>query len=138
MERDYKSFSSVAKSRFRKMAEELGYEQITPITYTKERDGWYETFNLQSSSYGNPFFYINYGVIVPSKFPATREKLKSSGWRLGRRLRYKGKGAFPSGTRAEIESSAEYALEKYKKEVVPWFEGLALEAILEQTHRHGS
>ena len=46
--KDYKSFSSVAKSRFRYMANELGYEQITGITYVKERDGWYETFNLQS------------------------------------------------------------------------------------------
>ena len=119
------------------MAQELGYEQITGIVYTKEREGWYETFNLQSSSYGNPFFYINYGVIVPKKFPATREKLKSSGWRLGKRLRYKSKGVFPSDTRAEIESSAEYALEKYKTVVVPWFKSLTLETILEHTKRYG-
>lgn len=136
MERDYKSFASAAKSRFRKMAEELGYEQITGITYTKQRDGWYETFNLQSSSYGNPFFYINYGVIVPKEFPASREELRDSGWRLGQRLSYKGEGAFPCGTKSEIESSAEYALEKYKKEVVPWLESLTLDIILEQTKRN--
>lgn len=129
MEKDYKSFSSAAKSRFRKMANELGYEQITGITYTKERDGWYETFNLQSSSYGNSFFYFNYGVILPKKFPATREQLRDSGWRLGDRLNYKGKGAFPSGTKAEIESSAEYALQKYQRKVVPWFDKLNLEII---------
>ena len=84
MDRDYKSFSSVAKSRFRDMAKELGYEQITGITYTKEREGWYETFNLQASSYGNPYFYINYGVILPEEFPATRERLKRAGWHLGK------------------------------------------------------
>ncbi|XOZ33948.1 DUF4304 domain-containing protein [Halomonadaceae bacterium KBTZ08] len=136
MERDYKSFSSAAKSRFRKMAEELGYEQITGITYTKKRDGWYETFNLQSSSYGNPFFYFNYGVIVPEEFPATREELRDSGWLLGGRLSYKGEGAFPCATKAEIESSAEYALEKYKKQVVPWLEGLTLDKILKQTEHN--
>jgi len=60
------------------MAATLGYGQITGITYTRERDGWYATFNLQSSSYRNPFFYINYGVILPKTFPANREELKDS------------------------------------------------------------
>jgi len=127
--KDYKSFSSAAKSRFRHMASELGYEQITGITYTKERDGWYETFNLQASSYGNPFFYINYGVILPDTFPETREVLRDSGWILGNRLGYKGRGAFPSGTKIEIEESAEYALNAYRSEVTPWFAGLTLEII---------
>jgi len=129
MEKDYKSISSAAKSRFRKMAATLGYEQITGITYTKERDGWYETFNLQSFSYGNPLFYINYGVILPKSFPAPREVLRDSGWYLGKRLSYKGKGAFPSGTKKEIELSADYALEVYSKEITPWFNDLTLKII---------
>ena len=33
VEKDYRSFSSAAKSRFRTMAKELGYEQITGIVY---------------------------------------------------------------------------------------------------------
>jgi len=129
MEKDYRSFSSAAKSRFRAMAEELGYEQITGITYVKERDGWYETFNLQASSYGNPFFYINYGVIVPSAFPATREELRDSGWYLGGRLRHPEEGVFPCGTKSEIEASAAYALELYKKEISPWFSNQNFENI---------
>lgn len=129
MEKDYKSFSSVAKSRFRTMAKELGYEQITGITYTKKRDGWYETFNLQASSYGNPFFYINYGVILTDEFPASREELRDSGWALGGRLTYMEEGAFPCTTKSEIESSAEYALDEYKKEVVPYFKSLTFTKI---------
>lgn len=129
MEKDYKSFASAAKSRFRKMATDLGYEQITGITYTKERDGWYETFNLQSSSYSNPFFYLNYGVILPDSFPATREQLRDSGWHLGQRLSYKGEGAFPCGTKKEIELSANYAHEIYRKEVSPWFNKLTIDII---------
>ena len=132
MEKDYKSFSAAAKSRFREMATNLGYEQITGVTYTKERDGWYETFNLQYSSYGNPFFYINYGVILPKTFPASREELKDSGWHLGQRLRYKGEGAFPSGTKKEIETSPDYALEAYSKEASPWFNKLTLKIIKEK------
>jgi len=125
LERDYKSFSSAAKSRFRKMAKELGYEQITGILYVKERDGWYESFNLQSSSYGNPFFYINYGLIQAFPFPASREQLKSSGMTAWERLKYKEESAFPCGTKKELEESAEYALEVYKKEALPWFESIS-------------
>jgi hypothetical protein len=95
----------------------------------KERDGWYETFNLQASSYGNPFFYFNYGVILPDKFPASREVLRDSGWYLGDRLRYKGHGAFPCATKAEIESSAEYSLKLYRRLIIPWFKSLDLATI---------
>jgi hypothetical protein len=135
MEKDYKSFSSAAKSRFRAMAKELGYEQITGITYTKKRDGWYETFNLQSSSYGNPFFYINYGVILTEEFPASREELRDSGWNLGNRLRHPEEGAFPCGTKNEIVASAKYALALYKKEVAPWFNELTLKIIKEEIEK---
>lgn len=129
VKKDYKSFSSAAKSRFRSMAKELGYEQITGIVYVKERDGWYETFNLQASTYGNPFFYLNYGVIIPREFPASREELKNSGWRFGGRLSYNGMGSFPSGSKKQIEESAAYALEAYKKELAPWFHSLTLKKI---------
>ena len=111
------------------MAKDLGYEQITGIRYSKQRDGWYETFNLQASSYGNPFFYFNYGVILPDKFPSDRAYLRDSGWFLGGRLRYNNHGAFPCATKTEIEDSARYALQAYKEELVPWFAALNLEVI---------
>jgi len=129
IKKDYKSFSSAAKSRFRAMAKELGYEQITGITYVKEREGWYETFNLQSSQYGNPFFYFNYGVILSEKFPMTREELKSAGWNLGGRLCPDDSNSFPAGNKKQIEESAILALELYKEQVLPWFESLTLEKI---------
>lgn len=135
VEKDYKSFSSAAKSRFRTMAKELGYEQITGITYVKEREGWYETFNLQSSSYGNPFFYLNYGVILPDRFPMTREELRDSGWNLGGRISPEGSGAFNSGNRKQIEESASLALELYREKVVPWFASLTLEKIEKEIAR---
>jgi hypothetical protein len=135
VKKDYKSFSSAAKSRFRKMAKELGYEQITGITYVKERDGWYETYNLQSSQYGNPFFYFNYGVILPEKFPMTREELRDSGWNLGGRLCPEDSNSFPAGNKKQIEESATLALELYKEKVVPWFESLTLEKIGKKINR---
>ena len=130
MSKDYTSFSSAAKSRFRDMAKELGYEQITGIVYVKERDGWYEIFDLQASSYGNPFFYFNYGVILPEVFPLSRDELKVSGMSLSARLEYQGRRpSFPAGTKAEIESSAKEALKAYKEEVVPSFEKLNLSIV---------
>jgi len=133
--KDYKSFSSAAKSRFRTMAKELGYEQITGIVYVKEREGWYETFNLQSSQYGNPFFYFNYGVILPKKFPMTREELRDSGWNLGGRLCPDDSNSFPAGNKKQIEESAILALELYKEKVVPWFESLTLEKIKKEINK---
>jgi len=124
VEKDYKSFSSAAKSRFRTMAKELGYEQITGIFYVKKREGWYETFNLQASS-GNPFFYFNYGVILSENFPMPREQPRNTGWNLGGRL---GSG-FASGNKKQIEESAVLALELYREKVLPWFESLTLEII---------
>ncbi len=135
VEKDYKSFSSAAKSRFRVMAKELGYQQITGITYVKEREGWYETFNLQSSQYSNPFFYFNYGVILPKKFPMTREELRDSGWKLGGRLCPDGSNSFPAGNKKQIEESAILALELYKEKVVPWFESLTLEKIKKEINK---
>ena len=135
VEKDYKSFSSAAKSRFRTMAKDLGYEQITGIVYVKEREDWYETFNLQSSQYGNPFFYINYGVILPKKFPLLREELRDSGWNLGGRLCPEESNSFSAGNKRQIEESATLALELYKKQVVPWFESLTLEKIQKEINR---
>lgn len=126
--RDYTSFSAAAKTRFRGMAAELAYEQLTGVTYVRPRDGWYELFYLQASSWGNPFFYFNSGAVLPDRFPLGREDLKNHGWLLGRRLDHPG-GAFPCATKAEIEASAKYALHAYMKVAVPWFNTLTLGAL---------
>lgn len=132
--RDYSSFSAAAKPRFSTMARELGYEQITGLIYVKEREGWYELFYLQASSWGNPFFYLNYGVIYPDHFPLTKEELKSHGWILAKRLEHPA-GAFPCASRAEIDESAAYAHEEYKRTAVPWFNSLTLGAIKQARKR---
>lgn len=132
--RDYSSFSAAAKSRFRHMARELGYEQITGVIYVKQCDGWYELFYLQASSWGNPYFYFNYGVIFPDHFPLTREELKSPGWILGERLQHP-TGAFPCATKSELEESAAYAYEEFKRTALPWFNSLTLKEIKEARQR---
>jgi len=126
--RDYSSFSAAAKVRFRGLADELNYQQITGVVYVKERDGWYELLYLQASSWANPFFYVNYGVIYPDHFPLTKEELKNPRWQLEQRLHRPG-GAFPCGTKAEIAQSARYAAEEFKRTAAPWFESLTLEAV---------
>ncbi len=50
---------------------------------------------------------------------------------FGKRLRYKDSGAFPCETKSEIEHSAEYALEIYQREAIPWFDKLNLKIIKE-------
>jgi hypothetical protein len=111
------------------MALELGYDQITGILYAKPRDQWYEAFSLQASTWGNPSFYLNYGVIVPEEVPTGRKNLMDVGWRKMRRLKFGKHGAFPCATKAEIEESARYALEKYKKVACPWFEQLTMDEV---------
>jgi len=126
MAKDYKSFSSVAKSRFRGMAKALGYEQVTGIVYIKPKNGWYEGFSLQASSYGNDFFYINYGVMVPDLWtPFDKPKeLKNCGYTLGRRLQNDHRSGFPNGTKLQVEESAELALSLYKEQAIPWFSSI--------------
>jgi hypothetical protein len=121
--KDYKSFSSAAKSRFRGMAKELGYEQLSGIFYVKSRGDWYEGFGLQASSYGNDHFYIDYGVIVPNLWPPFDEvtDLRCEGYILHQRLYDGFSQGFSNSTKDEIAKSAEIALVRYIEQAVPWF-----------------
>jgi len=85
---------------------------------------------LQASSWGNPFFYFDYGVVVPDEVPASREILMGIGWIKYRRLKFEDLGAFPCGTKAEIDQSAQYALDAYKKVALPWLEQLTIDEVL--------
>lgn len=119
---EYKSFSTAAKTRFRPMAAELGYEQITGTLYARNCGGWYQAFGLQASQ-GNEFFYINYGISIPDLCPVdANHSILDAGFILGHRLRHAdGTGAFPRATTEEIEASAACALEQYKAQALPWF-----------------
>ena len=141
MGRDYKSFSSAAKSRFRGMSNELGYEQLSGILYVKLRDGWFEGFSLQASSYGNDFFYINYGIIIPNLWPPFDRdvNLKTEGYCISRRLYHGHDQSFSNASKSEIENSASTALACYKSQARPWFDGFSglesiAEAYFETTH----
>ncbi|MDX5333368.1 MAG: DUF4304 domain-containing protein [Gammaproteobacteria bacterium] len=124
--RDYISFSSAAKSRFRCLSKELGYEQITGTLYAKDCGEWYELIGLQASSYGNPFFYVNYGIGIAQLWPNEEPKpVKELGLIIADRLRYNEKGAFPSGSKQEIEDSAQSVIIEYRKQALPRLEKLS-------------
>jgi len=125
MSRDYSSFSTAVKSRFRPVANALGYEQLSPVVYAKARNGWYETFNLQASS-GSDFFYVNYGITIPNLCPVGEDQsILTCGQLIWNRLSDSdGTGGFPRGTTKEIEASATRIIEQYDKKAIPWFETL--------------
>ena len=121
--RDYKSFSTAAKPRFRPVGEKLGFSQVSGIFYIKQRDGWFEGFNLQASGSGAGF-YINYGVAVPQLWAPFQESHDPNefGLYLSKRLYNKtGAQGFQHGTKREIEESADVALACLTEQAVPWF-----------------
>ena len=105
------------------MCKELGYEQLTGTIYVKQREGWYESFGLQASSYGNDFFYINYGIMVPNQWPPFEDEpnLKNEGLILSNRLYGDDSQGFNNATKDDIVASAGIALEKYNEQALPWF-----------------
>lgn len=125
MAKNYSSFSSIAKTRFKNMAKELGYEQITGTCYIKHHDGWFEGFGLQASQWGNDFFYINYGVGVPNVWnplePESKIDYGCEGYWLGFRLLNDTGETYPNSTKDEVKQSAELALKLYQEQAVPWF-----------------
>ena len=121
--RDYASFTTAAKPRFRHVAKELGFEQLTGVFYAKQRDGWYEVMGLQASQYGSDMFYVNYGIAVPHLCPvAEPKKLDETGLLLSNRLRdVDDTGAFASESKAAIEASADRVLSQFRLLASPWF-----------------
>jgi hypothetical protein len=124
--RDYSSFASAAKPRFRGIASELGFEQVTGIKYAKQREGWYEVFALQASSYGSNFFYVNFGICIPNLCPVTRsETVREEGRLLSDRLRdVDGRAGFDNESKAAIERSALRVHAQLKAVALPWFQAL--------------
>ena len=61
-ERDYTSFGSVAKVRFRPMCEALGFEQMTATVYYRPRGEVWDYILLETSRHGGNGFEIYFGV----------------------------------------------------------------------------
>jgi len=121
--RDYSSFSAAAKSRFRHVADALGFEQITGVFYARPKAGWHEVFALQASQYGSETFYVNFGLCVPQLCPvATERDIRECGLLLSERLRnIDDTGAFDANSKAEMEESAGRVQVQLRKLALPWF-----------------
>jgi hypothetical protein len=123
--RNYSSFSASVKSRLLPVAHALGYEQESATVYAKARNGWQESFILQTSN-GTDFFYINYGITIQKLCPVGEDRsILTSGHLLGSRLRdADGTDGFPRGSIEKIEASAARIVDLYKKQAFPWFKSL--------------
>ena len=121
--RDYSSFASAAKSRFRGVAKAVGFEQLTGVIYAREQAGWHEVFALQASQYGSETFYVNFGIGVTRLCPVEEAKdIRDCGLLLSERLaNVDGTGAFTAASKADMEQSAERVLVQLRKVALPWF-----------------
>ncbi len=121
--RDYSSFASAAKSRFRHVAKAVGFEQITGVIYAREQAGWHEVFALQASQYGSETFYVNFGICVTHLLPTEEaQDLRDCGLLLSERLaNVDGTGAFSATSKADLEQSAERVLVQLRNVALPWF-----------------
>jgi hypothetical protein len=126
-ERDYSSFASAAKSRFRHVAEAVRFEQISGVFYARQKDGWHEVFALQASQYGSETFYVNYGISVPQLCPTEEVKdIRGCGLLISERLRnVDDTGGFDARSKAEMEESAQRVLVQLQKVAAPWFAQLS-------------
>ncbi len=124
--RDYGSFASAAKSRFRRVAEAVGFQQISGVFYAKQKVGWYEVFSLQASQYGSETFYVNFGILVPQLCPVAEAKdIRECGLLISERLRNIDEtGGFDARSKAEMEENAERVLVQLRKVAIPWFDNL--------------
>lgn len=125
MTKDYKSFSGIAKVRFRNIATELGYKQLSGTVYTQYCGGWSNSFNLQKSS-GNDFFYVNFGISIPNLWTLNSkfDENDLGGLILSQRLHNSGRGGFDCSTKHDIEDSAIRVLKEYRAKALPWFESI--------------
>lgn len=121
---DYRSFSAAAKPRFRSVAQALGYTQHSGISYSKPHpEGWHEAFNLQAAGLGLPFFYVNYGIVVPQLCPVSPPvSLNENSYLLSVRLHHAGGTGFSRASKQAISDSAALVLAQYQQQALPWLE----------------
>jgi hypothetical protein len=122
MERDYKSFSGIANTRFRNMANHFGFIEISKTFYAKQTNDIFYVYCLQKSV-GNDFFYINYGIAVPYLW--SKDKTLNfrdiKGWHFGQRLENNYRQGFDCKTKLEVSKSADLAKKFFEEQAIPWF-----------------
>ena len=121
MPKDYKGFAGVAKTRFRKISKELGYEQISGTFYAQKKADWFNLFFLQKST-GNDFFYVTYGIDIPYLW-STEKKLDENdvgGTYIGFRLEDDYRQGFDCETKAKLEESARKVAVLFREQAEPW------------------
>lgn len=120
--RDYRHFSTVAKTAFAKVARPLGYTPAGSTLFVRPHPaGWHEAFWLDSGWSGGDTFAIGYGIIAADITPA--RTLREAPLLLDEPLRNAaGARAFSRASRAQIAQSAEAFARLYPQQAVPWFD----------------
>lgn len=121
--RDYRSFSSVAKSRFRPVAEQLGYAPFGSTRFARRHPaGWHEVFWLHSGWSSGDAFAVYYGIAAPELYPGQAPlPLHEAPVLLHQTLRNSaGSIGFGCASRAQIGTSAEAMAQLYRQQALPW------------------
>ena len=125
-ERDYRSFSSIAQTRFKPVARALGYGQASGNLYVRAHPvGWYEAFALHTGWSGGDYFSVYCGVLTRQLVPWQAElSWQETGFILNRSLyNHNGAVGFLRRTRADISDSAQAVLQRYPQQAQPWLDG---------------
>lgn len=138
--RDYRSFSSVAATRFRPVAQALGYQLVTGTLLARacysaapgeSASGWIEVMALQASGSVTDRFYINCGVALPALWPGQRlppltpAALQPLHLSLSLRLcTSQGGQGFDRTDKAAVQASAQEALAQHPLQIRPWLNRL--------------
>ncbi len=119
--RDYRHFSTVAKTAFAKVARPLGYAPAGRTLFVRPHlAGWHEAFWLDTGWSGGDSFGIGYGIIASDFHPAL--PLREAPLLLHETLRNAaGASAFSRASRAQIAASAEAFARLYPQQAEPWF-----------------
>ncbi len=121
MPKDYKGFSGIAKTRFRGIAKELDYKQLSGTFYAQDRGEWFNVFFLQKSS-GNDFFYVSYGIGIPYLWSTQKvmDENDIKGTIIGFRLEDDYHQGFDCETKQQVEESALKVADLFKAHAIPW------------------
>lgn len=124
--RDYRSFSSIARTRFRPVAEQLGYAPYASTAFARPHpEGWHEVFWLHTGWSGGDFFSVYYGIAATGLYPdRPAMPLQQAPVLLNRTLHNSaGSTGLGRADRAQVSASAEAVASLYRQQALPWLDG---------------